>query len=84
VMPEAAAADALACAERMRGEVAALRVPVDGGRLHVTVSVGIALLDAARTDWEALLRAADAALYRAKAQGRDRIVLAAPDERQCT
>jgi diguanylate cyclase (GGDEF)-like protein len=84
VMPELSAADALACAERMRREVAAQRVPVDGGRLHITVSLGLAVLDDAHADWESLLRAADAALYRAKAQGRDRTVLAAADERDRT
>jgi diguanylate cyclase (GGDEF)-like protein len=84
VMPEASAADALACAERMRREVAALPVPAEGGQPRITVSLGVAVLDDAHDRWETLLRAADAALYRAKATGRDRIVLAAADERHCT
>jgi diguanylate cyclase (GGDEF)-like protein len=78
VMPEAFAADALACAERIRGAVAALRVPTAAGTLRVTVSLGVAVLDREDGTWEALLRQADAALYRAKNAGRDRIVLAAP------
>jgi diguanylate cyclase (GGDEF)-like protein len=80
VMPETSAADALACAERIRREIAALRVPADAGQLHITVSLGVAVLDDAHDHWETLLRAADAALYRAKMAGRDRIVLAAADE----
>jgi diguanylate cyclase (GGDEF)-like protein len=80
VMPEPSAADALACAERIRGEIAALRVPAGAGPLRITVSLGVAVLDQAHDHWEALLRAADAALYRAKTAGRDRIVLAAADE----
>ncbi|MVW60643.1 diguanylate cyclase [Massilia sp. NEAU-DD11] len=78
VMPEASAADALACAERIRGAVAALHVPTAAGTLRVTVSLGVAVLDREDGTWEALLRQADAALYRAKNAGRDRIVLAAP------
>lgn len=81
IMPEASAADALACAERMRREVAALALPVDGGQLRITVSLGVAVLDDAHDRWETMLRAADAALYRAKAAGRDRIELAAANER---
>lgn len=77
VMPEASATDAMACAERIRGAIAALHVPTATGTLHVTVSLGVAVLDRDDGNWEALLRQADAALYRAKDAGRDRIVLAA-------
>jgi diguanylate cyclase (GGDEF)-like protein len=80
VMPEASAADALACAERIRWEIAAQQVPVDTGQLRITVSLGVAVLDDAHDRWEALLGAADAALYRAKMAGRDRIVLATADD----
>jgi diguanylate cyclase (GGDEF)-like protein len=76
VMPEASTADALACAERMRTDIAALAVPTDAGPLRITVSLGVAVLDHHHDSWEALLRAADAALYRAKAPGRNRTVLA--------
>ena len=78
VMPEAGADDALACAERIRTEIAATRVPTAAGPLRVTVSIGVAVLGPERDRWDTLLRAADAALYRAKAEGRDRTVLAAP------
>jgi diguanylate cyclase (GGDEF)-like protein len=42
----------------------------------VTVSVGVAALPAHGESSKALLEAADAALYRAKREGRDRVVLA--------
>jgi diguanylate cyclase (GGDEF)-like protein len=78
VMPEAAAGDAMACAERIRKDIAALRVPTPSGPLQVTVSLGIAVLDHQYGDWDALLGAADVALYQAKGAGRNRSVLAAP------
>lgn len=48
-----------------------LPYPVDGTELVVTVSVGIAMADAGASP-EALLSAADAAMYQAKQEGRAR------------
>lgn len=45
----------------------------DSATLRVTVSIGIAALPASRCDLEELIAAADAALYRAKNEGRDRV-----------
>lgn len=49
-------------------------VVVDGATLKVGVSVGIAVQDENATG-ESLLRDADAAMYRAKDQGRERVVI---------
>ena len=51
----------------------AIREPfvVDGRELFLTTSVGISMYPADGDDAESLLRNADAAMYRAKAQGRD-------------
>lgn len=44
---------------------------------HVTVSLGLAMMDLNRhKTWQTLLEQADQALYRAKHQGRDRLVVA--------
>jgi diguanylate cyclase (GGDEF)-like protein len=43
----------------------------------VTVSVGVAELPQHGTSRKELIEAADAALYRAKREGRDRVVVAA-------
>ncbi|HEX6014860.1 MAG TPA: bifunctional diguanylate cyclase/phosphodiesterase, partial [Geminicoccaceae bacterium] len=75
VAPDLAdAQQALTLAERLLG---ACRAPFDvgEGRLQVAVSVGVALFPEQGQDADTLLRAADAALYDAKAGGRDRIVL---------
>jgi diguanylate cyclase (GGDEF)-like protein/PAS domain S-box-containing protein len=68
------AADGESIAQRI-GE--ALREPIDieGGALVVTGSAGVAFT-AGGGNAEALLRTADAAMYRAKAGGRDRVVVA--------
>jgi len=63
-------------AERIRQTVAALRVPYEGAELSFTVSIGVVTTDSERSfaNVEALLDAADRALYKAKADGRNRCV----------
>ena len=62
--------DALMVAERI---VASVKRPIslEGQEVFVTTSLGISLFPADATQPEALLKNADAAMYRAKAQGRD-------------
>ena len=76
VLPEASLADAERRAEELRGEIKRLRVS-DKGRLlgPVTISVGLAAYPEHGLASDALLHAADAALYRAKREGRDRVVI---------
>jgi diguanylate cyclase (GGDEF)-like protein len=52
---------------------------VDGRELVVSASVGASLYPAHAGDAEALLRAADAALFRAKALGRNQLTLFSPE-----
>jgi diguanylate cyclase (GGDEF)-like protein len=71
VCPEDADAAAVEqLAERLRAALAE-PVAIHGGSCSVTASIGIAAADDASTPAEAL-RAADAAMYRAKRQGRNR------------
>ncbi len=65
-------------AERMRESIAALRTPrLDGeGEIRVTASFGVAAAPGSAGDEESLVAAADAALYRAKRAGKNRVELA--------
>jgi diguanylate cyclase (GGDEF)-like protein len=57
-------------AERLRARIADLSIDVDGRPLRITASIGLARLDG---DLETAMRKADAALYRAKALGRNQV-----------
>jgi len=61
-------------AERIRQRVAEEPVPTDVGPVKVTVSVGVAGMDATTRDPGDLFKRADAALYEAKQAGRNRVV----------
>jgi diguanylate cyclase (GGDEF)-like protein len=69
ILPETRSPDAYLVSERLRS-----RIATAGNHVGLTVSVGLAMsLPAAQTDTpEALLSRADAALYRAKENGRNR------------
>jgi diguanylate cyclase (GGDEF)-like protein len=78
LLPQTRAVDALRIAERVRASIAGLCIIAPGAsggeRVHVTVSIGVAALDSGSTrEFRDLMAAADAALYRAKAGGRDQV-----------
>ena len=78
VMPGAGQEDASQAAERLRSAVeAATFIGPTGFRIELTVSVGVGCATGAPVTPEALLHAADTALYAAKAGGRNRVELAA-------
>lgn len=62
-------------AERICTGAAALRVPMGDEPITLTVSIGVAVMDADTPSPETLVECADAAQYRAKALGRNRVVL---------
>ncbi|MBI5545636.1 MAG: diguanylate cyclase [Deltaproteobacteria bacterium] len=77
LLPDATLGQALTRAEQIREGVRKIVVDFQGKRLAgVTVSIGVAGLPEHGLSPDALLRAADAALYVAKAEGRDRTTLA--------
>lgn len=79
LLPKADLPTALAVAERIRTqfEAATLPLPLLEGTLSTTVCIGVAELAAGETLQKALQRA-DAALYEAKHEGRNRVVAARP------
>lgn len=77
LMPDADAAAAMAAAERARLAVGERPIEVGSILVPMTVSAGVASYGVNGSDWESLLRSADAALYEAKQAGRNKVVAAA-------
>lgn len=76
LFPETAAGQAASVADRIREVVEQAKVPVDGGHVSVTVSIGVAELRDADRTMDALMRRADKTLYKAKELGRNRVIVA--------
>ena len=78
VLPGATTANAAAVAERLLKSVSRSPVKTAGGELKITASAGACSTDLGYLDQDALLAAADAALYRAKREGRACVRTAEP------
>ena len=68
-LPGVGIREALSSAERLRAAIA--QDPSDGATPRVTASIGVVVSPPHRLDMESRLRAADGALYQAKASGRN-------------
>jgi two-component system chemotaxis response regulator CheY len=84
LLPGTSLAEAGAVAERIRAHLSEAWLPLpDGLTVNLTASLGVAVIDdagagAAGQSWlDQLVSAADQALYQAKSQGRNRVVIAA-------
>lgn len=75
LLPGIDAAEALRLAEAARDAVAGHPVAIDGRTLDVTVSIGVAMREGEASLVD-LLRTADRAMYVAKTEGRNRVVVA--------
>lgn len=81
ILPDTALKVATERAENIRAKIGGLRVMREGRNIGpVTASIGVAIFPDHANDAEGLLRAADAALYRAKREGRNRVAVAAPGD----
>ncbi len=75
--PSSDAEGAMQFAERLRAGVESTTYETEAGSLRLTLSLGVAISDPeGAPNTQALLQAADAALYRAKARGRNRVAVA--------
>ncbi|MCA9321649.1 MAG: diguanylate cyclase, partial [Planctomycetes bacterium] len=79
ILPEASVDAAAICAERIRRGVETNRVSTGEFEDNVTISLGVASSDGGFCSFESLLNAADAAVYEAKRQGRNRVCLSSND-----
>ena len=77
ILTETPLAGGAEMAERLRKQIAAIGLPVHGRPIVVTASLGVANADDGVSTPEALLRAADDALYEAKRSGRNRVCASA-------
>jgi len=80
LLPETDLAGAAGIANRMRRTVGRERFEYDGKVQPVSISIGVATLDAGMPDAAALIDASDNQLYEAKRQGRNRVEPFFPDE----
>jgi diguanylate cyclase (GGDEF)-like protein len=74
LLPETPMLEAIQLAEKVRTAVAATPIHTIAGTLHVTISLGVSSFPYSRFETNrAMVDAADQALYRAKARGRNRV-----------
>lgn len=68
--------NAVEVAERVRATIADAEFEVDGKKIPVTISIGVANRKTTETEWETLFKRADQALYQSKQGGRNRVTVA--------
>jgi diguanylate cyclase (GGDEF)-like protein len=71
LLPDTDLVQALAAAERIRQAIAQVSLQARQGSLSLSVSIGVAQRRTGHGDWNDLLAESDAALYQAKAAGRN-------------
>jgi diguanylate cyclase (GGDEF)-like protein len=76
VMPEASLETALIALERLRTLALDIQLPATGAGLRVCLSAGLATIEPSIKSLDDLIASADAALYHAKRDGRDRVRIA--------
>ena len=79
-LPETGATEAAHVAERIRAQLAEAAIPTGRSSIRLTVSAGVATADNALEKIDRLIERADAALYRSKQLGRNRVVAWSPED----
>jgi len=78
ILPETTKRMAQELAERIRGNIESSPVVLNGHHHKITVSLGVATIPRDAFSWQALVEAADKALYQSKQEGRNRVSLFQP------
>lgn len=78
ILPGAGKASLRSRAEAVRRTIEQAQILAGEGTLRLTVSIGLASFPSYGDTGQAVLRAADVALYKAKAAGRNRVVMCTP------
>ncbi len=73
IMPDSTPKSSAAVADRIRSQIEATSIQTASGPVRATVSAGIAVRSVEPETLQSLLNRADAALYEAKASGRNRV-----------
>ena len=76
LLPRTSLESAKTVAERIRQSLESRTFEGEGVAFSVTISIGMAALDGGQDDLSGLMHRADQALYRAKENGRNRVVIA--------
>ncbi|MDA0236798.1 MAG: GGDEF domain-containing protein, partial [Proteobacteria bacterium] len=74
---------AVQAAERLRRMVERLRIQAGETEIQISVSIGVATREVGMTETDALVNAADRALYRAKQAGRNRSCVVVQGQMRC-
>lgn len=80
LLPDTCQEEAVLVAERLREEIADLIVRYRGVNVQTSASLGVSSSAISGLDWQRLADDSDAALYKAKREGRNRVVLAGSEE----
>lgn len=75
ILPDVELAEAVSRVDCLRAQLAACDLPTRAGALRVTLSAGVALWPSHGHTLEELMQSADRALYQAKRDGRDRVLV---------
>ncbi|HEY0161764.1 MAG TPA: GGDEF domain-containing protein [Edaphobacter sp.] len=76
LLPETSMDEAMRVAERLRLEIGEMTVRFRGQMVRTSASLGVACSDISGLEWQNLIDDSDAALYRAKHEGRNRVIAA--------
>ncbi len=74
LLMDCSAESALKVAEKIRADVEATKIPLPGGMLQKTISIGVAEFPGDSDTFWQVVKFADVALYKAKTTGRNKVV----------